>query len=159
MVGVPNKNLPAKARTRVPDRSSRPVVSRARLPLRHDPPTARRPMRRSDTNFVKMLKLTGTWSWVKLVSVPESPPIGLYDTVSVQPHRLLHVKCCAFLIFNWTEQGSCRAGGSHHMRGGVALPGCVNEGMERPTAPLPGVRPEQPTYMYQQLRSRRRSCP
>ena len=30
--------------TRVPDRSSRPVASRARLPLRHDPPTARRPM-------------------------------------------------------------------------------------------------------------------
>ena len=46
---------------------------------------------------------SGTWSWVKLVSVPESPPLGLYGTVLVQPHRLLHVKCCALAIFNWTE--------------------------------------------------------
>ena len=38
-----------------------------------------------------------------MISVPESPPLGLHDTVSVQLHRLLHVKCCTFLIFNWTE--------------------------------------------------------
>ena len=41
------------------------------------------------------------WSWAKLVtrSVPESPLIGLYDTVLVQPHKLLHVKCCGLDIF------------------------------------------------------------
>ena len=36
---------------------------------------------------------SGTWSWVKLLSVPESPPLGLYDTMStvpVQAHKLLH---------------------------------------------------------------------
>ena len=26
---------------------------------------------------------SGTWSWVKVVSVPESPPLGLYDTMLV----------------------------------------------------------------------------
>ena len=46
---------------------------------------------------------SGTWSWVKLVSVPESPPLGLYDTVPVQHYRQLHVKCCAFEMFHWTE--------------------------------------------------------
>ena len=46
---------------------------------------------------------SGTWSWVKLVSVPESPPLGLYDTVPVQLYWQLHVKCCALLMFHCTE--------------------------------------------------------
>ena len=46
---------------------------------------------------------SGTWSWVKLVSVPESPPLGLYDTVPVQLYRQLHVKCCALINFNCPE--------------------------------------------------------
>ena len=33
---------------------------------------------------------SGTWSWVKPVSIPESPPLGLYDTVPVQLCRQLH---------------------------------------------------------------------
>ena len=40
---------------------------------------ARRPMGRSDTSFVKMPKLRDM-ELVKLVSVSESPYIGLYDT-------------------------------------------------------------------------------
>jgi len=44
-----------------------------------------------------------TWSWVKLVGVPESPPLGLHDTLSVQLHRLLHVKYCALVITFRTE--------------------------------------------------------
>ena len=46
---------------------------------------------------------SGTWSWVKLVSVPKSPPMGLYATVPLQLYRQLHVKCCALLMFYWTE--------------------------------------------------------
>ena len=46
---------------------------------------------------------SGTWSWVKPVSIPESPPLGLYDTVPVQLCRQLHVKCCALLYFNCPE--------------------------------------------------------
>ena len=34
---------------------------------------------------------SGTWSWVKLMSIPESPPLGLYDTVPVQLCRLITV--------------------------------------------------------------------
>ena len=38
--------------------------------------------------------------WVKLVSVPESLPPGLYDTaVLVQPHRLLLGKCTRLSMF------------------------------------------------------------
>ena len=40
---------------------------------------------------------------LQLVSVPESPPLGLYDTVPVQLYRQLHVKCCAFAMFNCPE--------------------------------------------------------
>ena len=46
---------------------------------------------------------SGTWSWVKLIGVPESPPLGLYDTVPVQLYKQLHVKCCALLNFNCPE--------------------------------------------------------
>ena len=52
---------------------------------------------------------SGTWSWVKLVSVPESPPLGLYDTVPVQLYRQLHVKCCALINFNCPEVVLCPA--------------------------------------------------
>ena len=34
---------------------------------------------------------SGTWSWAKLVSVPGSPLLGLYDTVPVELYRQLHV--------------------------------------------------------------------
>ena len=37
------------------------------------------------------------------VSVPESPPLGLYDTVPVQLYWQLHVKCCALLMFHCSE--------------------------------------------------------
>ena len=39
---------------------------------------------------------SGTQSWVKLVGVPESPPLGLCDTVPGQPYSLLQVTCYTF---------------------------------------------------------------
>ena len=64
-----------------------------------DGPSADMPFR---PDFVKLLILRdATWSsGSNCVSVPESPPLGLHDTVSVQLHRLLHVKCCALAMFN-----------------------------------------------------------
>ena len=64
-----------------------------------------RPVRRRGLPVVTSegCSYSGTWSWVKLVSVPESPPLGLYDTVPVQLYRQLHVKCCAFAMFNCPE--------------------------------------------------------
>ena len=57
----------------------------------------------SDFGRLLIQLYSGTWNWVKLVSVPESPPLGLYDTVPVQLYRQLHVKCCALLMFHCTE--------------------------------------------------------
>ena len=42
---------------------------------------------------LKVLILSGTWSWVKVVSVPESPSLGLYATVLVQVYGLLCAQC------------------------------------------------------------------
>ena len=35
-------------------------------------------------SFIYSVSQSGTWSSVKLVSVPENPPLGLYDTVPAQ---------------------------------------------------------------------------
>ena len=50
-----------------------------------DGPSADMPSR---PDFVKVLILrgNGTWSWMKLVSVPESARLGLYDTVPTQAY-------------------------------------------------------------------------
>ena len=54
--------------------------------------------------ITQLCEVWWTWSWVKLVSVPESPPPGLYGTVLVQPHRQLHatvhVGCCGVTMVN-----------------------------------------------------------
>ena len=68
-------------------------------------PTAHRPICHSGLTLSKC-SYSGTWSWVKLVSAPESPPLGLHDTV--QLHRLLHVKYCAHLGNYFPYRGSTR---------------------------------------------------
>ena len=60
----------------------------------------RRRKRPSMHNVTEMKRLcNGRRNWGKLVSVPKSPGIALYDTVPVQLHRLPHVKCCALAMF------------------------------------------------------------
>ena len=46
---------------------------------------------------------SGTWSWVKPLTIPESPPIDLYNTCPVDGLSQLHAICGALLMFNWTE--------------------------------------------------------
>ena len=47
--------------------------------------------------------ISATWSWVIVVSVPESPPQVLYKTTLVQLIALTYIKCYALAMFNWTE--------------------------------------------------------
>ena len=77
-------------------------LSHARSPIGHRRPIGHRPICHSGLTLSRCSH-SGTWSWVKLVSVPESPPLGLHDTVSVQPHRLLHGKCTRLAMFNCPE--------------------------------------------------------
>ena len=46
---------------------------------------------------------SGTWSWVKPLTIPESPPIDLYNTCPVQGLSSLYAKRGHLIIFNWTE--------------------------------------------------------
>ena len=50
-------------------------------------------------NFVMLAYISGTWSWVKPLSVPESPPIGLYETPVVRGLSVFTPVCTAFAIF------------------------------------------------------------
>ena len=49
----------------------------------------------------------------RLASVPESPFIGLYDTLLVQPYRRLHVKCYALTMSKCAEVVSVSAFRQH----------------------------------------------
>ena len=66
---------------------------------------------------------SGTWSWVKPLTIPESPPIDLYNTCPVQGLSSLCAQCGALLMFQWTEVvrftlRTARAGGVY-TRGSV----------------------------------------
>ena len=100
-----------------------PLSSKVRFRATRSP-TVRRPTCHSGLTLSRCSH-SGTWSWIKLVSVPESPPLGLHDTVSFQLHRLLHVKYCAVLIFNCTEVVRISTSFSHECkskRDGLRVP-------------------------------------
>ena len=46
---------------------------------------------------------SGTWSWVKPLTIPESPPIDLYNTCPVDGLSQLYAICGALIMFNWPE--------------------------------------------------------
>ena len=46
---------------------------------------------------------SGTWSWVKPLTIPESPPIDLYNTCPVDGLSQIYAICGAFAIFNCPE--------------------------------------------------------
>ena len=46
---------------------------------------------------------SGTWSWVKPLTIPESPPIDLYNTCPVDGLSQLYAICGALTMFNWPE--------------------------------------------------------
>eukprot|EP00966_Prymnesium_polylepis_P035120 816349-Prymnesium_polylepis.1 len=55
---------------------------------------------------------SATWSWVKPLTIPEVPPIGLYNTCLVEGLSSLCEICAPSLIFLCTEVVLCNRKGS-----------------------------------------------